>query len=171
MASAFSILVSDVGLQRKLAKLSQTATNKVLYQRVGAAILTQVQLGFRNASDPWGFAWAKPKLRDGQPLSDTGRLRRSIRAVADDEGVTVGTNLIYAPIHQFGGTIVPKKAKFLRFPNPAGGFFFKKSVFIPARPYLPIDPASGETQLPPKWRAAVVGRIRAHFLEAMKDAG
>lgn len=53
------------------------------------------------------------------PLTDTARLRRSIRATVLANGVMLGTNLIYAAIHQFGGQ--------------AGR---GKKVSIPARPYL-----------------------------------
>jgi phage virion morphogenesis protein len=169
MAGVISFRILDGGLKAKLDKLEQAAQTKALYERVGAGVLTQVQLGFRSAQDPWGFKWTPPKLRKGQPLSDTGRLRRSIRAVADNDGVTVGTNLKYARIHQFGGTITAKNAPFLAIPRPGGGIFRKKSVFIQARPYLPLNPATGETTLPAKWRAAVVSRIKAHFLEVMKE--
>ena len=57
-------------------------------------------------------------------LQDTGRLRQSIAHKVTEDGteVAVGTNVKYAPIHQFGGvsniparTIIPKKASALRF--------------------------------------------------------
>jgi phage gpG-like protein len=56
----------------------------------------------------------------------------------------VGTNLIYAPIQEFGGTIKAKNAKFLAFQmtgtNIVGdeftGTVFAKQVTIPAHPYL-----------------------------------
>lgn len=38
-------------------------------------------------------------------LQQTGRLRNSIVQFYDDVSATVGTNLVYAPIHQFGGEI------------------------------------------------------------------
>jgi phage virion morphogenesis protein len=55
-----------------------------------------------------------------KPLTDTGRLRRSIQvAEVTPRSVTIGTNLVYAAIHQFGGL--------------AGR---GRKVRIPARPYL-----------------------------------
>lgn len=52
-------------------------------------------------------------------LTDTARLRNSINYAAGARGLTLGTNVIYAAIHQFGGQ--------------AGR---GRKVFIPARPYL-----------------------------------
>lgn len=53
------------------------------------------------------------------PLTDTARLRRSINYTAGAREISIGTNVIYAAIHQFGGK--------------AGR---GKKVHIPARPYL-----------------------------------
>lgn len=38
-----------------------------------------------------------------QPLLDTGRLRNSITSRHDATQAVIGTNVVYAPIHQFGG--------------------------------------------------------------------
>ena len=47
--------------------------------------------------------WAPLKLRDGQPLRDTGRLMNSISAQpVGDRTVLVGTNVVYAAVHNFG---------------------------------------------------------------------
>ena len=51
----------------------------------------------------------------------------------------VGSNLPYARIHQLGGTIRPKKGKFLKFRGLDGEDVFVKEVTIPARPYLGIS--------------------------------
>ena len=50
----------------------------------------------------------------------------------------VGTNVIYAAIHQLGGKIVPKNATHLVF-RLATGVVLAKSVTLPARPYLGIS--------------------------------
>ena len=48
--------------------------------------------------------WAALKHRYGQPLRDTGRLMNSISAQpVGDRTVLVGTNVVYAAIHNFGG--------------------------------------------------------------------
>lgn len=103
----------------------------------------------------------------------TSNLRRSIHSevAAQDESyaeVVVGTDVEYATIHEFGGTITPKNAKYLAIPltdaaraaitplnfpgrlrpimrggsgvlvDQAGEaqYALRKSVSIPARPYL-----------------------------------
>ena len=50
-------------------------------------------------------------------------------------GVAWGSNKIYAAIHQFGGVIVPVKAKALVF-RIGGKVIRCKRVVMPARPYL-----------------------------------
>ncbi|MBI1353272.1 MAG: hypothetical protein GC160_02920 [Acidobacteria bacterium] len=79
-------------------------------------------------------------------LTDTARLRRSIQyRLAGSNRVEVGTSVIYARIHQEGGTIVPRRAKALRIPLGDGRVIFRKFVRIPARPFLlfrPQDQAS-----------------------------
>jgi len=76
----------------------------------------------------------------GQVLNRrTGRLSRSIQAsfIQDKQSITgrVGTNLVYARIHEFGGDIYPKRAKALRF-EIDGRWIFSKHVHMPERPYL-----------------------------------
>lgn len=70
----------------------------------------------------------------------TGSLRRSIHTEVTEQRrdyaeVTVGTDLVYAAQVEFGGTIVPKKGKFLVF-EVDGETVFARSVTQVARPYL-----------------------------------
>ncbi len=51
-----------------------------------------------------------------KPLMDTGQLRASITYVVNKDVLKVGSNLVYAPVHQFGATITPKVAKKLTLP-------------------------------------------------------
>ena len=83
---------------------------------------------------------AGPGLRGGGTLTDTGRLRGSISRSVSGPEVAVGTNLVYAAIHHFGGTIVPKEAGgVLAFTGADGESAAVKSVTLPARPWLEID--------------------------------
>jgi phage gpG-like protein len=77
-------------------------------------------------------------------LNDTGTLMKavsldgdshSVQSTSGDE-VTIGTNLPYAAIQNFGGTIVPKNGKLLAFPGLGGATIFAKKVVIPARPFI-----------------------------------
>lgn len=81
-------------------------------------------------------------------LQNTGRLKNSITyrpasGVGGTAQLVIGTNLLYARIHQFGGTIRAKSARALKFlvSTPTGlQFVQKRAVKIPARPYLVIRP-------------------------------
>lgn len=118
----------------------------------GRVVLNRIRLGFRAGRSPYGQAWAPLKLRAGQPLRDTGALQRSITMSATGNEVVIGTNRVGARVHQFGATIVPVRAKVLAFPGP-GGMIFAKRVVVPARPFMPINPA-GDMALPPSWAEA-----------------
>lgn len=108
---------------------------------------------FKNEDAPDGTPWlpSQRAITDGgMTLTDRGHLRDSIVAASDATSAIAGTNLIYAAIHQFGGTIRAKGAagggaRALRTPfGPRG------SVTIPARPFLgfsPVDVAEIEAML------------------------
>jgi len=127
---------------------------------VGHNIVRRIRLCFRLSKSPVGAPWEPLKIRQGQPLVDTGRLRRSITFKADPQGVTIGTNLKYAPIHQFGGTISAKNAPFLVFKTPTG--FARKKKVIPARPFMPLSP-TGTLDMPPTWAASVINVLASRF--------
>lgn len=105
----------------------------------------------------------------GQPLRDTARLNRSISSQVDGEGVTIGTNVKYARIHQFGGEIRPKNKPFLAFPGPTGEIIFAKRVTIPARPYLPLRKGSAVVALPPAWSVLVVNALKSYFRKKVAE--
>jgi phage gpG-like protein len=77
--------------------------------------------------------------KEGKPKVKSGALRRSITSTITERSKflvgSVGSNLIYAPVHEFGATIHAKKSPFLKFKIGARWFSMKK-VTIPARPYL-----------------------------------
>lgn len=60
----------------------------------------------------------------------SGNLRRSITKKIHPGVAEVGTNLIYAAIQEFGGVIVPRAKKMLRF-KIDGKYVFAKQVKIP----------------------------------------
>lgn len=70
----------------------------------------------------------------------TNRLRGSLRASRTSVGSSgiegsIGTNVEYAGVHEFGATIKAKNGPYLHF-NVGGQWVRKKSVTIPARPFL-----------------------------------
>lgn len=99
----------------------------------------QTRLRFEEGKSPAGVPW-KPSERvkehGGQTLVLSGDLANSIRpdwgadyAAAGPEAS--GGAAVYAAIHQFGGTIVPRHKQALAF----GGRIVSR-VVMPARPYL-----------------------------------
>lgn len=67
-------------------------------------------------------------------LRETGRLAEIVYQVAA-QTLLVGSNAIYAAIHQFGGIIRPKSAAALVF-SLGGKTIFAKSVTMPKREFL-----------------------------------
>lgn len=69
----------------------------------------------------------------------TGDLRASIRYIIRENktgaDALIGTDKIYAAIHEFGGVITPKSAPALVF-EIDGQLIITQSVTIPERPYL-----------------------------------
>lgn len=79
-----------------------------------------------------------------------------------DDAVTVyiGTNLVYAAIQEYGGTITPKQARALFF-EIDGEAVVAKSVTIPARPYMRPAFDEGHAEALADTAAALADIIRA----------
>lgn len=90
------------------------------FEAMGRVLKTGAMLRFRMMRGPDGTAWEKSwraRNEGGQTLtSSNARLRRSITYRATPTSVEVGTNVVYAAIHQFGGVIRAKKGPFLSIP-------------------------------------------------------
>ncbi len=93
----------------------------------------------------------------------SGSLRRSLNMEtteksAESASISIGTNLEYAAIQEFGGTIEPKVADALRF-EIGGGEIFANVVQMPAQPYLrpAIDEKrrAAEREIRDAWKAAI----------------
>jgi len=85
------------------------------------------------------MSWGKGSTRHATLARQTARLARSIHGEvirrARKIRAYLGSNVIYARIHEKGGTIEPRNAPYLAF--TAGGKFFQlKKVKMPKRPYL-----------------------------------
>ena len=93
--------------------------------RIGSRMVASTLLRFERETGPDGKPWLKSLralLTGGQTLQDHGTLRSSITHVVRGDGVDIGSNLVYARIHQLGGQ--------------AGR---GRKVTLPARPFLGID--------------------------------
>jgi len=96
-------------------------------KRSRLAMIASVKDNFQGTHDPLGNQWKPlkyPRPAGGdKPLSDTRVLGTSATAAGPghveeltEGSFKLGTNLDRAAIHQFGGTIKPRKAKMLSIP-------------------------------------------------------
>lgn len=128
---------------RRLAIAFSGDTRPVM-AAIGSALVGSTQRRFASQTDPDGNHWLANSTgygatkRNVRILTESGRLRSSINSRPSQNEVRIGTNVVYAAIHQFGGTISAKGGGFLSF--RIGGQFVKvRSVKIEARPYLGIS--------------------------------
>jgi len=131
MSEPIEIKIEDIELQRVLKKLiSKTENLSPLMKNIAGIMLDSVEENFEKEGRPEKWAsLAKPtiKLRTkkgywpGRILQVRGELAASIINKSDENSAVVGTNKVYAAIHQFGGD--------------AGR---NKKVKIPARPFLKL---------------------------------
>ena len=111
-------------------KVGKTAAWRGVLSEVGNAAKNESTRSFEAQGSPFGEAWkalapATLKKKKGSlKLVESGHLKRSLRSniSTSEKRVSVGSNLEYAAIHQFGGK--------------AGR---GHKVNIPARPFLPIN--------------------------------
>jgi phage gpG-like protein len=151
IAEAIRVLGSDAGKRRITRNLAEES-------------ITQVKLGFRQLRNPYGVPWPPLKSRDGQALRQTGRMQNSFTvAVTGDSQFVVGTNAQYAATHQYGATIVPKRAKRLVF-AVRGRLVFARKVIIPQRQMMP------ENDLGPIWSRAFAESTTEVVGDIMKGA-
>lgn len=143
-------------VERKLYRLLQRFGDLFpLMDRIGMLLENSTRHRFETSRAPSGATW-KPSLRarfEAVPQNDKtvgplnsktlvrdGHLRDSITHAATSSTVEVGSNLLYARIHQLGGKIVPVNAPALSFRLPGGAeLIHVMSVIIPARPYLGVS--------------------------------
>ncbi|MDO6747210.1 phage virion morphogenesis protein [Gilvimarinus sp. 1_MG-2023] len=137
MSISFELDAKDVNAL--IDKAMRFGKTKALMERTGRATHTDTMMNFRRSMDPFGNQWAPITHRKGKPLIDTRRMQNSVHMEASDEEATVGTNVKYAAVHNFGATIKPRKGRFLKF-KIGDKWVYKKSVVIPARQFLGFGP-------------------------------
>lgn len=141
----FKINMGD--LAGRLAKPKQAL------KECGLVLLRSIGKNFKAGGRPMRWKTSKRAARTGggKTLVDTSRLKNSITMKAGETSLIVGTNVKYAAIHQLGGTIpahtiLPKRAKALRWFDGSGNVRFAKKVKIPTitlpkRPFLVVQEA------------------------------
>jgi phage gpG-like protein len=123
-------------LQSVLATMAGADTLSLM-EAIGIVGEDAVSENFEGAHDPFGAPWLpslRAKTEGGKTLTDHGILANSIESQADADRVEIGTNMIYARIHNDGGVI--RGNPYLRFAIPGGGFATVESVTMPKRQFL-----------------------------------
>ena len=143
MAAAFTIIARDLApFQARLAELLERSGDlSPLMDRIGQALESSTVQRFEDEEAPDGSRW-EPSLRaketGGKTLTLSARLKQSITHRASATQVEIGTNVIYAGVHQGGATI--RGNPLLKFKLPGGlGFRSAAEVVIPARPFLGVS--------------------------------
>lgn len=147
ITSAFQ---SFLVLQLAIARMRQLGDSpRPIYQAIAQYGESSTRIRFQRGVAPSGERW-KPSARvlasGGQTLVNKGAhggLLGSITSRSDNASAEWGTNKVYAGIHQFGGTIVPRVARNLRFAVP-GGFVATKRVQMPERQFLGVNDEDGQ---------------------------
>lgn len=131
------------GFDKALGKAAHKLGNtQALMESVGEALVSGTLKRFDAEQGPDGQKWQTSKraaAQSGKTLTNNGHLKGSIDKYVTSDKVMVGSNLPYARIHQKGGTIKPRKGKYLKFKGQGGKDVFVKEVTIPARPYLGVS--------------------------------
>jgi phage gpG-like protein len=106
-----SVRIDLNGVDRRLKELKKLDDLSTPLKRSGTYMERSIGMRFRQAN--WTPLSPKtielhPHRAGGKPLNDTGKLKMSVtsRAVKQvtNKQLRYGTNLVYAPIHNFGGT-------------------------------------------------------------------
>jgi phage virion morphogenesis protein len=138
------------GEYQKIVDALQKASAPALQQiaHAGGLALQKVSKeAFKNEADPaTGVKWKerKDKSVTRKLLVRRGALRRSVTFNAFPDGsVIIGSNLVYAAIHQFGGKTRPheiraRNKKALKFLGICRKSVKHPGSDIPARPYLGV---------------------------------
>jgi len=140
--------VQDGAVRDALAEMARRGRdNREMMQDIGEVVRTSVEDNFEAEGRPARWKQSGRVAREGgQTLSKWSVLRRSFTVHPGNGFVTVGTNVPYAAIHQFGGktkprTIVPRNGKALFWPGAAHPVRVVRhpGSTIPARPFLMVQ--------------------------------
>lgn len=125
-------------LGRALRRLSRAQLAPVMDAIAGVGEESTIERIHDGGPAPDGTDWPARHPLDENPhalLNRDGGLVDSIESAAGEETAVWGSSLVYARIHQLGGTIVPREHDALQF-TLGGQVVIARSVTIQARPYL-----------------------------------
>jgi phage virion morphogenesis protein len=158
-------LGEDLSQALKRAQLAAIDMTEPM-QEIALHLVSTTIERFELERSPDGVPWAPTERQRDNPGAKILQLSGMLRnAIEPDWGIDYaaagveasGGPAIYAAIHQFGGTIVPKTKQALSF---AGRIV--ASVTLPARPYLGFDDVN---------RGFSLDAIREHLYRAFISGG
>lgn len=138
--------ISEDGLSAALDRMIAAVEDWTPAMTAIAGLMeSHTRLRFETGQGPDGQAWTPSQrvlAEGGRTLVDSSALLSSIAATSDATSAAVGTNLVYAAIHQQGGTIRPRTGSGRRaLKTPFGP---RAAVNMPARPFLGFGRAERE---------------------------
>lgn len=101
-------------VSRKLKKAARNAERmEAAFREVGEIVLRSIRKNFDDGGRPTRWPQRTTRYRgrrsNNKLLIDTGRLLDSITYRAFPSHVDIGTNVVYAPTHQFGRGGIPAR--------------------------------------------------------------
>jgi len=141
----FEIKIDDKAVMSSLDRLAATAHNMSPVMRmISHELAQQTEKNFAAEGRPKWLGIKPRKGREGgMILQGTGQLAASISTSHDSMSATIGSNKVYAAIHQLGG-------------KTGRGH----KVTMPARPFLPVD---AQGQLQPEASENILGLVNDYL--------
>lgn len=106
MVMQIQITVEDEGVKYELERIAGRLRNlKPVMQMIGEVVRRSVEQNFAKTPPGRPMEWKiseRVRKLGGQTLTDRAILRRSISVKGYTDSVAVGTNVVYAAIHQMG---------------------------------------------------------------------
>lgn len=147
MVALRTTIIQDT-LSPELSRLAAAARDlSPAMAAIAAYMLSETQQRFEDQKGPDGVAWppsAAAKEEGRQTLVATGRLLDSITTANDATSATVGTNVVYAAIHNQGGKVTGRTRPDRTTAPLRTPFGFRASVTMPRRQFVGFaaeDPA------------------------------
>jgi phage gpG-like protein len=156
---AIDVSTDDREVRKVLAGIRKRAKDPTPAMRIiGQILRVSIIRNFEAGGRP--IPWKPSKKAKGKTLIKSGRLMKSIKAKAYPDHAELGTNVIHAAIHHFGGDIRhPARERILHFKQHKRGKHAGRTLFareskatfgmkrkgrgytihMPARPYMMVQ--------------------------------
>ena len=146
-----TVEIKDAGASEALARLQVHLSDlSPVMNEIGMFLVASTKQRFAETVDPTGGKWAalspvtlrhyeRTKQKFGPVLHKTGDLRESIFHAYDASSVSVGTNLIYAAVQQFGAAQGAFGAAIGKDKKGRDHFHHIPWGNIPARPFIGLS--------------------------------